>query len=384
MKVALIIERMDLARGGRETSTAQIATGLAGRGCDVTILCQQGPWEHEGVTIRPLGCKGLTRRTKLKNFVAVVAEKLAGGEFDIAHGMLPIPGINVYQPRGGTIPAQRLASLRRRDLIGRALSTVGEQFNGRRRDIALLERRVVLNSDAACLAVSDMIAQEFADFYGRTHDVHTIFNGVTLPEIAPDDWAHWRQEVRYRLGAKADDPVFITAATNFPLKGVRELLLAYSHWAQTSGHGRRSKLIVVGRDEPEGYRRMAGLRGMGGQVSFEPWTDDLLKLYAAADAVILLSWYDPCSRVVLEATRLGIPSVTTAFNGAGEILGSGAGIVVASPRDKRAIIDAMEDLADPARRAERVAACGQVADRLSMDRHVDELLAVYETVAART
>jgi UDP-glucose:(heptosyl)LPS alpha-1,3-glucosyltransferase len=383
VKVALIIERMDLSRGGREASTAQIAAGLASRGCDVTIICQQGSWEHQGVTLRPLGREGLMRRAKLENFVAAVRRELAGGEFDIAHGMLPIPGINVYQPRGGTIPAQRRASLRRRGPTGRALAMIGEQFNGRRREMANLERQVVCNSGTACLAVSDMVAQEFADLYGRTDDVHTIFNGITLPDISPEDWAHWRQEVRYRMGAKAEDTVFITAATNFPLKGVRELLLAYSHWAQTTARGKRSKLIVVGRDEPDGYRRMAGLQGIGGHVSFEPWTDDLLKLYAAADACILLSWYDPCSRVVLEATRLGIPSITTAFNGAGEILGSGAGIVVASPRDKQGIIAAMEELADPAGRAERVAACRQVADRLSMTRHVDELLAVYERVAVR-
>ena len=39
-------------------------------------------------------------------------------------------------------------------------------------------------------------------------------------------------------------------------------------------------------------------------------------------------------------------------------------------------------MADPTRRAEMAQACGDVAETLSMDRHVEELLAVYAEVAA--
>ena len=110
-------------------------------------------------------------------------------------------------------------------------------------------------------------------------------------------------------------------------------------------------------------------------------TDEIHQWYAAADACVLLSWYDPCSRVVLEATRWGIPSITTVYNGASEILADGAGIIVGSPKDRRAVAAAMEELADPHRRAMRARACLDVAERLSMDRHVEELLKIYTEVA---
>ena len=95
---------------------------------------------------------------------------------------------------------------------------------------------------------------------------------------------------------------------------------------------------------------------------------------------MLLSWYDPCSRVVLEATRWSVPSITTVYNGAAEVLARGAGLVVSSPADTDAVIRAMCELAEPARRAARARACMDVAGRLGMDRYVDELLAAYEEV----
>ena len=122
MNVALVIERMDCSRGGRETSTAQIAACLARRGVRVTILCQSGSWRAEGVAVCELGRRGLTRRGRLRGFVADVQREIAGGEFDIVHAMLPVPGANVYQLRGGTIPAQRAASRRRRSAVLRCLS----------------------------------------------------------------------------------------------------------------------------------------------------------------------------------------------------------------------------------------------------------------------
>jgi len=57
MKIALIIERMEPSRGGRETSTAQIAQRLAELGHSVTVLCQQGSWPSDspGVEVVSLG-----------------------------------------------------------------------------------------------------------------------------------------------------------------------------------------------------------------------------------------------------------------------------------------------------------------------------------------
>jgi len=109
-------------------------------------------------------------------------------------------------------------------------------------------------------------------------------------------------------------------------------------------------------------------------------TDDIFAYYSAADALVLLSWQDACSRVVLEATRWGLPSLTTALNGASEVLSDGAGIVVATPADLGEIVAGLERLASPDERAAMAQRCLAKSEFLSLRRHVDELEAVYAEV----
>ena len=383
MKIALVIERTDSSRGGRETSAAQIAAGLVRRGHDVTVLCQRGCPLAEGVKVRELGGKGLFRVRKLKDFVARAGAAIREQHYDIVHAMLPLPGANVYQLRGGTAPAQRAASLRRRSPVSRPLVWLLERLNFRRNLMAELERQVVGNGDVLCLPVSQMVAAELERFYRRSAGLRVIYNGVDVPAVDDAQRADWRQKTRYELGVKSDEMVFLCVAANFELKGVAETIAAFARWYYARPSRPEARLVIVGREIAEGYQRIAGLREVGKQVVFVPPTLEVFRWYSAADACILLSWYDPCSRVVLEATRWGVPSITTVFNGAAEVLSRGAGIVVSSPKNSREVVKAMDDLADPASRQRRRRACLDVADSLSMDRHVEELLEAYAAVTGR-
>jgi len=380
MKVALVIERMDTRRGGRETSTAQMAAGLARRGCEVTILCQSGSSPDAGVEVRPLGARGRGRTRRLKNFAADVEREVRGRGFDIVHATLPIPCCNVYQPRGGTVPGQFEASLRRRSFLGRILRRVSEPANRYRRLMSVFETELLTGGRAVCLCVSEMVKDECRRCYGRHDGVEVVYNCVDVPEADSPKRGDDRRRVRDQIDAGPNDPVFLTVATNFRLKGVAEAIRAFAAW-RTMVTDIRPRLVVVGRTRPVRYRRLAARRGVGDSVTFVPPTSDVFQWYAAADAVILLSWYDPCSRVVLEAARWGIPSITTRYNGAAEAFDEGGCIVVDSPRATSAIMEACAQLADPQRRRGHSLACGRLADYLGVDRHVEQLLDVYTRAA---
>ena len=383
MKIALAIERFDPARGGKETSTAQLAAALAARGQDVTVLCQSGKPPDDGVAVQPLGAGRGGKISRSNRFVKAVRRAAGEGGFDVLHATLPIPGADVYQPRGGLEAARGAASLRRRRGLRRLASLLGEPLNHRRRHMRQLERKVVADPATLCLALSEMVAREFLHHYARSEGVRVLFNGVDVPNVSPEQRSQWRREARDRIGVGPNGPVFLTVAQNFELKGVREAIEAFSRWGHSAAGPRRARLVVVGQSKVRRYRLLARRLGVGRHVYFAGPTDEVFSWYAAADACLLLSWYDACSRVVLEATRWGIPSITTVYNGAAEVLARGAGIVVGSPRDTDAIVRALAELADPDRRAERAAACRDIADELSMDRHVEKLLAVYREVVAR-
>ena len=112
------------------------------------------------------------------------------------------------------------------------------------------------------------------------------------------------------------------------------------------------------------------------------WTSiaPVSSVWGAADAFVLLTWYDPCSLVVLEAARWGIPSILTSYNGASALLGEAA-VIVSSPRDIDAVTAGLEKLADQQQRTQMSSTCMKMVDKLSMERYIDELLDAYSNVS---
>jgi len=383
MKIALVIEHFDPSRGGRERSTAQVATALAARGEDVTVFCQSCQDACEGVRVLPLKARGLDRAARLRSFARSVRGAAREGEYDIIHTTLPIPGANVFQPRGGLVGAQTAAALRRRTGFRRVEALVGQALNPLRRQMRRYERRVVRDPNVLCLAVSEMVAREFMNYHARSDRVRVIFNAVAVPAVPDEQRSQWREEVRRRIGVPAGGVVFLTVATNPKLKGLAETIDAFARWYHSPDRIPGARLVAVGGKKFGPYRGLARKGKVSKQVVFVEPTPRIFPWYSAADAVVLLSWYDPCSRVVLEATRWGVPSVTTVYNGAAEALARGAGIVVSSPRDAEAVGHALTDLADIARRRPRAQACRDAAESLGMDRHVEQLLDAYREVIDR-
>ncbi len=390
-----MIEGFDPARGGRERSTADVAHELARQGCEVDVVCMTagemvepvrgfplyGPPGQVPVRTVPLGPTGRTRAGRLERFLAAAAENTAAGGYDIVHAMLPMVQADVYQLRGGTVPGLFEAHLRMLGPAGRAVRRLTWRCNRARQLLARQEARLACEGRVWCLPVSDLVAAELERHYGRTERVRTVFNAVAVPALTDETRTAMRADVRGRLGFGDEDLVWLCPAMNFQLKGVGEMIEAFAALRQARSQGPRQRLVVIGRDRPEGFDRAIGLRSAGDDVRFLPPTDQIWEMYAAADAVVLLSWYDPCSRVVLEATALGIPSLTTARNGAAEALRDGAGLVVESPADREGILAAMRRLAEPATRAACRQAARAQAPQLSVARHVEELLGVYREVA---
>ena len=383
MKIALVIERMDPALGGREVYTAQVAAALARRGHGVAVVCQTSAWSADGVEIVVLGRRGRTRRGRLANFVADAQAALRDRDDDLTHAMLPVPGLDFYQPHGGTVPGQVAAGLWRRRGLARLVARVGYTFNRVRRLQAGHERQVVADPRICCLCVSRLVAEEFKVHYGRTENVRILFNGAETPDPDSPERERWRTARRSELGARSGAPVFVCVAANFRRKGVAEMMEAFAAWSASCAEGGDARLVIVGRTRVEPYERLAARLGIAAAVRFVPPTSEIFQWYAAADAVVLLSWYDTCGLVLIEAVRWGIPAVTTRLAGAWEIVSQGAGVVVDSPADTAAAAAAFEALADPARRAACAEVCRRLAPRLTIDRHVDELLAAYAEVTGR-
>jgi len=379
MKIALVIERMDTSLGGRERSVAEIASELARRGHDVSVLCQTGDTSNSSVKVLPLGEVGLTRASRRANLIKAVENQARQGKYDIIHATLPVPAANVYQPRGGTVIGQLVGRERLSSPLGRMIRRITLPFNRIRSSALRIERQIVDDGNVTCLAMSKLVAGEFATYYGR-NDVAVIYCGVEIPSISREERQSNRNRWRRKWNVGDDDTVFLVVAHNFVLKGVPETIRAFAQYARRMFPERRDKLVIVGRNKSSLYRWRARWFGVGEQVVFEPGVGNIFELYCAADAVVLLSWQDACSRVILEAIRMGLPSMTTRFNGAAEIIADRAGVVVESPRDYENIIAGFEKLASPNNRGDMIAACQEKAWFVSNSRQVDELEGLYQDI----
>ena len=382
MRIALVIERMDPSRGGCETATAQIAEALAGRGHQLSIICQVADWEHEGVKVRQLGRRGWPRGRRLQNFVGEVQGIIEKTNYDIVHTALPVPGANVYQAHGGTVPGQVAGRLRKLRGVEKIVAGLGEPFKGNRRTMLKLESQVAQDPKIFCLCVSEMIAKEYDTYYHRRDRVRVIYNSVDVPAADGRQRAVWREQKRAQLSVAPDDLLLLCVAHNFALKGVSEAIAAFARWYHRGTDRRGACLAVVGRDESRHYRRLASEAEVAGRVIFPGPSKEIFSWYAAADACVLLSWYDPCSLVVLEAARWGIPSITTAYNGAAPLLGAG-GVLVPSPADTEAVVAGLDKLADPQQRQKMSGICLGMADDLSMERYIHKLLELYAEILQR-
>ena len=252
-----------------------------------------------------------------------------------------------------------------------------EPLNLARREMAAFEQQLVVDEKVLCLPGSEMVAEELREHYARDEGVRVVYNAVDVPDVEEGRRGQWRQTAREEIGAGEEETVFLTVATNFRLKGVAEAIEAFARLNLASD----TRLVAVGHPSPRRYRRLAARRGVSDRVHFVGPTEEVFRWYSAADVCVLLSWYDPCSRVVLEAIRWEVPSITTAYNGAAEVLGDGAGIVIPSPAEIPAATDAMAVLSDRYRRTNYVEACGRKAEMVGVDRHLAMLLRAYEELA---
>lgn len=137
---------------------------------------------------------------------------------------------------------------------------------------------------------------------------------------------------------------------------------------------------MAGRDDPTRWRARATALGVAERVRWLGARGDVERLCAAADAFVLPTRYDAFANACLEAAAAGLPVVTSASNGAAEVLREGV-VCVDRADDADGFAAALASLADPAARRARGDAARDAAERFSWDAHVESLRSLYARIA---
>ena len=172
----------------------------------------------------------------------------------------------------------------------------------------------------------------------------------------------------------------LVIAHNFKLKGVAPWLAALRLLRRR--HGDKFKSIIIGKASARPYVRLAHSLAVSNLAMFVGPTQRTREFLHAADVLVHPTYYDPCSRVVLEAMLCGVPPVTTRFNGAAEVITDGVtGEIIASPEDIEDLARAVENAAAPEIRSQLERTQEDLVERLSMKRHAVEMIDLYRHIA---
>jgi UDP-glucose:(heptosyl)LPS alpha-1,3-glucosyltransferase len=385
MRIALVCEQHATHRGGAAQWGRQVARRLAERGHDVRVLTfapvaaisEEDLAAGGDVAVRRLPWHP-SRLARARAMAAAVDQIAA----DVVHDTGVGWSCDVFHPQTGT----RLANYRR-DMASR---TPRERWLERARprhwrwllELRHVERRQFAHRNALFVAVSSMVASSMAELYGVPAErIRHVPNGVDLGVPTSADGAA-RAALRGRLGVADDETLFLFAAHNPRLKGVRPLLAAAS-WLRSRQE--RCKLVLIGHAPDRDLRSRIARLGLDGTVLSCGFVPDASAYYAAADAFVLPSYHDACSLTVFEACAFGAPVITSRYNGASEHVTSGReGFVIDDPADVPALAGCMLELTDAARRRRMSVAARALAQRHDLERNVVELEAVlYEAAEGR-
>ncbi len=354
MRIGLVLEQCDPARGGREQWTWAYTQRLLELGHEVHVVARSCSAKARQLPIvyHPVTCD--PSPMVFAEAVRTVLEPLA---LDIVHDMGMGWYCDVFHPHGGSMAASAERKLLFLPAWLRGLKRVANRLLPRHRVFRDLMARQYADHGQIVLALSRASAADFQRFHGvDPQRIRLVYNGVDCERFSPERCRPHREAMRRRLGLGPDSVAALIVAHNFRLKGVATLLRAMR---RLCGTGRDLRLLIVGGKHIEYWQRRVQRAGLSKHVIFAGRVDDPLPFYAAADFYVHPTYYDPCSLVVLEAAACGLPLITSRYNGASELFTEGSDVLlIDDPANDRELAAAMRRMLDDAFR-KRLGAAAQ-------------------------
>jgi len=377
MRIGLVIEQFDPQRGGAEQWTFQFTHELLARGHEVHVVAQKFAPIASSL---PITAHRLEKTRTRLGFAAAAERRLRSLALDVVHDMGAGWCCDVFESHDGS----RFAQWERKLLalppwvrpVKRMLIRVLPRYGSFRK----LCRRQFADPQRIVLALSQMVAHDYRHYHGvRPEQIRLVYNGVDTRRFSPAHRPRHRRTVRGELGVCHDEVLLLFVGHDFHRKGLGTALRAMGRLVREAAPVR---LAVVGGKHFGRFVRLARRAGVAAAVRFLGSIGDPVPYYAAADVYVLPTLYDPCSLGVLEAAASGLPSVTTRFNGAGELLTDGVdGYLLNDPTDDAALADRLRVLLDPTRREQMGESARQTALRHTLEENCEKILAIYREVA---
>jgi UDP-glucose:(heptosyl)LPS alpha-1,3-glucosyltransferase len=361
--------------GGGELILDRMLSALAARGVPLALLGRS--WkERAGVEFIRCDPPRFPRFLRERRFARVACRRLAGETGALVQSHERIPCCDIFRAGDGVHAA--FLRERTRDVPSYRRSAI--MLHPFHRATLALEREMFASPRLkAVLVNSKMVADEIEAHFGFPRDrIRLVPNGIDLARFRPDARERHRDEVRRQLQADARRPVILFVGSGYKRKGLDAAIAAMAVGKVDA------ELWVLGSDRrPGGYARQAGRLGLKpSQLRLIGPVADPLPYYAAADALILPSLYDPFPSTVIEALACGLPVVTSTACGARDAVAGLDPGLVRDAGDVTGLAEAIHVSLSLASRPDTIGRARAIAAEYDVDRMVDRMLDVYSELAA--
>lgn len=360
-----------------------LCSRMAEEGHEVHVYAKHRDEEDPRIHFHPVKTLPFPKSLRLLSFAIKATKAIENGGYDVSLGVGNTLRADVLQPHGGVHWAWFWRSLKAYDnpflwtikFLGRILSPK-QWISGWIEDHPYKK-----GSFSKVIAISDMVRQDMIRWYGIPEErIAVVYNSVDIERFHPRNH-QYRQEIRRRYGI-GEEFVILFVSNNFRMKGL-------GHLIQALGEIKKEeyppfKLLVLGRDRPGPYLRLAKKVGVSKEVIFVGSTNEPEKYYGAADLLIHPTFYDACSLTVLEALASGLPVITTFSNGASGLLKDGQeGFVIKDPKDSQVLVQKISDFLQDGIRQNASIAARRLAESNPPERNWDKMKNIFEKNRSR-
>jgi UDP-glucose:(heptosyl)LPS alpha-1,3-glucosyltransferase len=186
---------------------------------------------------------------------------------------------------------------------------------------------------------AEVLKADLVECYGITPERIVVgHSGVDSAAFSPERRDALRPQARLELGMQDGVFYFLFVGTDWVRKGLLTVFEALPAVPQ-------AQLLVVGAEDAEAWRRASARFAVADRVRYLPRRADILYYYAAADALVAPSVYEPFGLMPLEAMACGLPSIITRLMGVAELVGADEALILDDASSAQELGRAMRALA---------------------------------------
>ena len=355
--------------GGLQRDFMRIALECQKRGHQIRVYTMI--WEGDippGFEVLVAPVKAFHNHTRNEKMLAWMQADLAKRPVDRLIGFNKMPGLDVYYAADGCFE-DKAQNLRH---------SLYKRF-GRYKHFAEYERAVFAkDAKTEVLMISEVQQPLFIKHYDTPLErFHLLPPGIAQDRRAPPNAAEIREGFRKEFNLADDDLLLVQIGSGFKTKGVDRSLKAVA--ALPSELKKRTRLFVIGQDDPKVFQLQSATLGLGDNVQFLKGRSDIPRFLLGADLLIHPAYNENTGTVLLEALVAGLPVLVSAVCGyAHYIAEADSGLVLDEPFEQAQLNGYLTQmLTDTAQRAawsRNGLAFAETADLYSMPQHAADVI----------